>query len=274
LKAYWPDRGLTVDSPTYSFTTFDTAKKSVSFDMITDTHEDVPRIHALMDMIHQSPVDFVVHGGDSLNWGVDETQLKDKFLEPMSEGLQGTVPLLYVRGNHDYRGELARSFGNYLHAQDGKYFYTRDEGPLHMVVVDTGEDKPDSTNVYAGLNDLRDYRIDELKWFQGVLNNETRTKTAPFTIVLGHQPSWGWVDGDNDKWTQAANQAHVDLFIAGHLHRFKHINPGEHGNNFPILVVGQDQVAHVEVTDQELTVRLTDRTGKVIDEFTLHHNQK
>lgn len=274
LKPYWPDMGRTAESKVAAFTTFDSAKKTTDFAVITDTHENVERVKALMGMINQAPVDFVVHTGDSLNWVASENQIKDKFLDPMAAGLQGKTPLLYVRGNHDYRGELARSFGDYLHEQGGRYFYTRDDGPLHMVMVDTGEDKPDATQVYAGLNNLRDYRQQELGWFKRVLADEPRTREAPFTVVLGHDPTWGWLDGHNDAWMQAANQAHVDLFIAGHVHRFMHIKPGERGNDFPILVVGQDQVARVEASEQELKVRLTDRAGKLIDAFTIKRRNK
>ena len=274
LKPYWPDMGKTVESAVGSFTTFDAAKKTTRFAVITDTHENVERIQALTSLIHQVPVDFVVHTGDSLNYVVSENQIKDRFLEPMATGLKATTPLLYVRGNHDYRGEMARSFGDYLHAQDGTYVYTRDDGPLHMVMVDTGEDKPDGTRVYAGLNNLRDYRTQELAWFRRVLADEPRTKSAPFTVVLGHDPSWGWVDGQETQWTQASNQARIDLFIAGHEHHYQHIKPGEHGNDFPVLVVGQDQVARVEASDTELTVKVVDRAGKLVDAFTLRRKPK
>ena len=101
-----------------------------------------------------------------------------------------------------------------------------------------------------------------------------RTRSAPFTIVLGHQPSWGWTGGDNAAWTKQANAAHVDLFIAGHEHRFMHIQPGEFGNDFPILVVGQDQVAWVEASDTALKVRVTDSKGKLVDAFTLARKSK
>lgn len=274
LKPYWPDMGKTVEGPVASFTTFDTTNKTARFAGITDTHENVERIQALMGLIREAPVDFVVHTGDSLNYVVSENQIKDRFLEPMATGLQSKTPLLYVRGNHDYRGEMARSFGDYLHAQDGRYVYTRDDGPLHMVMVDTGEDKPDSTQVYAGLNNLRDYRKQELAWFRRVLADEPRTKIAPFTVVFGHDPSWGWGDGQEAQWTQAANQARIDLFIAGHEHHFEHIKPGARGNDFPILVVGQDQVARVEASDTELTVKVVDRAGKLVDAFTLRRKPK
>lgn len=274
LRPYWPDRGKTAESQVYSFTTFDASKQSTSFATMTDTHENVERVRALAELAQRQPVDFVVHTGDSVHYATGENQVKDKFLEPIATGLQGRMPLLYARGNHEYRGEFARSLGDYLHAQEGRYYYTRDQGPVHLVVVDTGEDKPDATNVYAGLNDLRAYRAEEYAWFKQVLADESRVRTAPFTVVLGHDPEWGWLDGANAEWTKRANEAKVDLFIAGHLHRLERVKPGERGNDFTILALGQDQIARVEAGERELKVSVIDRTGKVLDAFTLKRKNK
>lgn len=273
LKPYWPERGNAVQGETLRFTTLDPAHASARFAVITDTHENVPRIHTLLGEIRKTPEDFVAHLGDTINYAVNEPQLKDVFLAPTAEELGGTVPLLYVHGNHEYRGPFARELGPYLHAQDDRYDYARDDGPLHLIAIDTGEDKPDAANVYAGLNDLRDYRRAGLARFSQALA-APRTRGAPFTVILGHQPDWGWTGGDNAKWTQLANVAHVDLFIAGHEHRFMLIKPGERGNDFPILVVGQDQVAWVEASDAELKVKVTDSHGKLVDAFTLKRKHK
>lgn len=273
LKPYWPERGRTVTGKLHDFTTLDATRGQARFAAIADTHEKVSRIDTLLGDIRKAPEDFVVHLGDTVNYAVSEQQFEDVFLAPTASGLGSTTPLLYVRGNHEYRGPFARELGPYLHAQDGRYDYARDDGPLHLVVVDTGEDKPDDTNVYAGLNDLRDYRRIGLQRFGQALA-VPRTRSAPFTIVLGHQPSWGWTGGDNAAWTKQANAAHVDLFIAGHEHRFMHIQPGEFGNDFPILVVGQDQVAWVEASDTALKVRVTDSKGKLVDAFTLARKSK
>lgn len=255
----------------------------MSFAFFTDTHERMGWIKVLTDAIRREPVDFVVNGGDIVNFVRDGDQLREKFLTPVAAALRGTTPLLYVRGNHENRGPYARSLGKYLYAQDGHYYYTRDVGPLHLVVVDSGEDKPDAINVYAGLNDMRDYKQQERAWFSHVLTSETRTPFAPFTVVLAHQPDWGWsygpgeptaMAGGNSAWMALANQAHVDLMIAGRVHRFEFIKPGEQGNDFPILVVGINQVARVNATPEKLTVTVTGRDGKLIKTFTLRRAVK
>lgn len=273
IKPYWPERGRAVRSAVHGFRTLDATRERARFAVITDTHEDVPRIHALMRRLDPASVDFVVHDGDTVDYATDERQIQDVFLAPSAHDLQGRTPLLYVRGNHEYRGPFARALGPYLKAPEGRYDFSRDDGPLHLLVVDTGEDKPDGTNVYAGLDDLADYRRRELARFRAALR-APRTRSAPFTVLLGHQKDFGWVDGRNADWMQAANEAGIDLFIAGHEHRFEHIDPGTIGNRFPILVVGQDQVAKVEATAKTLSVRLTDRSGALIDAFTIERTVK
>lgn len=273
VRPYWPEMGGTVNSDVHRFTTLDRNKREARFAFITDTHEDVGRIQALMDMIAAKPVDFVVDGGDIVNYAVDKSQLRHKFFGPVSKALKGSVPLLYVRGNHEERGAFARGMNRYLHAPEGRYYFTREAGPVHLLVVDTGEDKPDATNVYAGLNNMRDYKRRQREWFAHALQAK-RVSTAPFTVILGHQPHWGWSDGHRDAWTKLANAAHVDLFIAGHDHRFGFIPAGQRGNDFPILIVGQDQVARVQADDQRIQVTVTGRDGQVVKTFEVKRRDK
>lgn len=225
VKPYWPERGGTVRSAVTAFRTLDGSSPKAQFAVITDTHEKAGRVEALMKLIDPASVDFVVHEGDTVNYAVSEQQMKDVFLAPAAVTLKGATPLIYARGNHEYRGPFARNLGAYLKAPEGGYDFSRDAGPVHLIVLDTGEDKPDETNVYAGLNGLREYRKEQFKEFEALLL-EPAMATAPFTVLLAHQKDFGWLDGRNDQWMQAANAAEVDLFIAGHEHRFEHLKPG------------------------------------------------
>ena len=275
LKAYWPDMGLTSESPAYAFSTLDPAKFSASFSVITDTHEDVARINALMKMIDWKTTDFLVFDGDAVNGVQSEEQVFDNFLEPVSEGLAHTKSLLYVRGNHDMRGPFARSLGQYVTTPDfNKFYFSRDDGPLHIMVIDTTEDKPDSTNVYAHLLATAPYRQEEFAWFKHHAETNGRIQTAPFRVVLLHQPYWGWVDGRNREWTDVANRAGVDLAIAGHWHRFHYFEPGAGGNDFPVLVLGQDQVARVDASETGIRVTVTQIGGKVVGTFEVKRREK
>jgi hypothetical protein len=82
-------------------------------------------------------------------------------------------------------------------------------------------------------------------------------------VVLVHQPDWGYVDGENARWTELANRSGVDLVIAGHRHRYQRIAAGERGGNYPTLVLDQDQLARVDATGENVTVTVTGKDGVV-----------
>lgn len=275
LKAYWPDKGLDARSGPHHFTTFDRTKSSVSFSVVTDTHEDTRRINRLNDMIDWGTTDFLVHTGDAFHWIDSEEHLFRAWLRPTLAGLGHSKPLIYARGNHELRGPFARRLADYVPTPGGRFFYARDAGPVHLIVLDTGEDKPDDTNVYAELNRTVLYRAEELRWFQEHVRTTPRVAEAPFRVIVMHQPQWGWLADGPGAWVQTANAAGVDLVIAGHRHRFSYTPPGpdvEH--TYHLLVVGQDQVARVDATASELKVLVTATDASVVHTLTIPRRQR
>lgn len=270
LKAYWPDKGLSIESPVRAFTTFDARKATASFSAVTDTHEDVTRIRALNKMIDWPSTDFLLHLGDAFHWIDSEDQLFRLWLEPTIAGLAGTKPLIYARGNHELRGPFARELFDYIPTPENRYYYARDDGPVHLMVLDTGEDKPDDTNVYARLNRTVPYRDAELAWLREHVRTAPRVASAPFRVVAMHQPRWGWLADGPDAWIAVANDAKVDLVIAGHNHKFSYTPPGPAvAHKYHLLVLGQDQVARVDATTSELKVTVTGTDGKIVQTIAI-----
>lgn len=276
VPAYWPRTGVVMQSPVYAFTTFDPRKATVRFASISDTHESVGRIDTLMQRIRDDSLDFLVQTGDAFDGVLSEAQVWDKWLSPMINGaLHQSIPLILARGNHDTRGPFARDIARYVPIEENRFYFARDIGPVHLLVLDTGEDKPDSTQVYAALNRFDEFRAEELAWFQSHAISSTRAKSAPFRIVVMHQPTWGagWISPASDSvraaWLKATNAAGVDLIIAGHNHRFSFTPAGTQGNNYPVLVVGQDQVAKVQANSREIRVQLIGKDGAQVKAFTV-----
>ena len=275
LNSYWPKKGLELASETYSFTTFDRTRPTASFVSISDTHESVARIDSIMRQVDWSRTDFLVHTGDAFNGVTSETQLWERWLDPLiAGGLKQSKPLIFARGNHDTRGPFARELTHYVPIEEGRFYYARDIGPVHLLVIDTGEDKPDSTQVYARLNLMEEYRREELAWLRRHIASSARLREAPFRVVVMHQPHWGWLSGDNAAaqaaWTASANEAKVDLVIAGHRHRYSLTQPrGQGENSYPIVVVGQGQVAKVHATATELRVTVVGSDGTTVGELTV-----
>ena len=281
LPAYWPKTGHETQSDVFHFTTFDGRKATARFASISDTHEDTARIAMLMKRIHFDSLDFLVNTGDAFNGVQSETQLWDKWLAPIiNYGIKHGTPLIFARGNHDTRGPFARDLARYVPIEENRFYYARDIGPVHLLVVDTGEDKPDSTQVYAELNRMDEYRREELVWFRQHALTSARVRTAPFRVVVMHQPSWGWgwkspaSDSARDAWVNASNDAGVDLVIAGHTHRFSLTAAGAEGNKYPVLVVGQDQIANVQATATEMHVQVIGKDGQEVSSFVVKRRAK
>ena len=270
LKAYWPDKGLAIESSIAQFTTLDPRRPTVSFAVVTDTHEDVARIRALNKRIDWTTAEFLVHTGDSFHWLESEDQLFRNWLEPTVAGLGPGRPLMYARGNHELRGPFARQLFDYVPTVEGRFYFAREAGPVHLLVLDTGEDKPDDTNVYADLNRTRAYRAAELAWLRDHVRSSAHLQSAPFRVIAMHQPRWGWLADGNQAWIDAANDARVDLVIAGHTHRFSYTAPGPNvPHRYHLLVVGQDQVAKVDASASELRVLVTGPDGAVVHSLVI-----
>jgi acid phosphatase type 7 len=45
--------------------------------------------------------------------------------------------------------------------------------------------------------------------------------------------------------------------------------PGSQGNDFPVLALGQDQIARIEATRTELRVTVTGKDGAVLETLTV-----
>jgi predicted phosphodiesterase len=275
LKAYWPDKGLATESAVASFTTLDPAARTVSFAVVTDTHEDVARIRALNKLVDWTTTDFLVHTGDAFHWLDSEDQLFRNWLEPTIAGLGPTKPLMYARGNHELRGPFARALFGYVPTIDGRFYYAREAGPVHFLVLDTGEDKPDDTNVYAGLNRTTAYREAELSWLREHARSSAHLRDAPFRVIAMHQPQWGWLADGNQQWIDLANEAGVDLVIAGHRHRFSYTAPGpDVPHRYHLLVLGQDQVARVQARPTELRAVVIGRDGATVHTLVIPARQR
>lgn len=259
LRPYWPDKGLSTSSPAATFTTFSAKQPRVAFGVITDTHEDVARIGRLLKLVDWASTQALVHLGDAFNWVDSEEQIFSKWLRPTVAAMGPGRPLLYARGNHELRGAFARQLSGYVPTPEGVFYYSRAMGPIHLLVLDTAEDKPDDTNVYAQLNRTQPYREAELAWLRTQVRNDPHLAQAPFRMVAMHQGDWGALPDQGAAWTALANQAGIDLVISGHQHTFSY-EPPDKVHDYHQLILGQDQLARVEATEHLLTVSvITDK---------------
>src|SRR5690606_23030673 len=123
-----------------------------------------------------------------------DDQIVANTLRPAGSDFAATRPLLFTSGNHDVRGAAARSLASALvdwpdQGTLGRSFAVR-QGPLAIIGLDTGEDKPDRHPVFAGLASFEPYRKAQGVWLEQTLARPD-IANAPYIVVFCHIPLWG-----------------------------------------------------------------------------------
>ena len=279
---YNVDYGGIARSETHSFRTLGQARQSYSFLVLNDLHENVETMRSHMTRAAAAPYDLVFFNGDSLSHLESESQLLERCLKPASELFASRVPLVLVRGNHETRGAFARELGTYLALPDGRYYHAFDHGPVHFIVMDTGEDKEDGHWAYSGLTDFDAYRQQEAEWLAREVASPA-FKQARFRVLIAHMPFFGSprtrVDGHGPadaraRWGAILNGARIDLHIAGHTHRADWVEAAAGANVFPVAIgggsaKGSNTLTRVNVSPDALDVIVTTDAGVDVSRHTV-----
>lgn len=254
----------------YRFTTLDWAKQETSFAVVNDIHADHETFSALMETQKGKKLDFVIFNGDMLNNMSSEEQLIQGFLKQAVQLFATETPVFYVRGNHETRGLFSPEYIRYFPTSTGQPYYAFRQGPAFFIVLDGGEDKPDSDIEYHGLADFDAYRAQEVSWLEEVVNSEA-FKQAPVKIAVIHVPPVGstWHGPLEVKkyFLPILNKADIRVMLCAHLHQYKYIPAGEEGNEFPILINSNKHLLEAEVSGGTVRILMKDTGGKVYKTF-------
>ena len=262
-------------SETYRFSTCSAKSDSTSVICLNDTHETNEILTGLLKVASDAPYQTVFLNGDTLNYLRSEDQIVDLLLKPCCQMFAGNIPFCFVRGNHEARGSFARHLSDYLDTPgSANYYYAFTNGPVHFIVLDTGEDKVDSHEVYGNMNVFDEYRTRQAQWLKQHVESEEFLK-APWHIVMTHIPlaSPGRGHGAKDcveKFTPYLN-GKIDLNIAGHTHRYRIVEAGGE-QAFPVIIGGgkdEATVLRVDATRTAIEVTSRNMTGEVLGRFKL-----
>jgi len=242
------ERGEPVASDIFSFETPGPDKDTASFAVMNDTHNNQPTLKRLTDKLPEVGADYTIWNGDLIGSFDNADQAVEGVLRPGGSAFATERPVLFVPGNHDYRGRWARNLSLALPTwehdapEDRKMvrnFVVR-RGPLALIGLDTGEDKPDWHPAWAGLARFEPYRIAQQKWLERALKSKP-VATAPFVVAFCHIPIFDANPNANggdvlENWAQFQRQAGnlwgplltqygVQLLITAHRHRFRYDSP-------------------------------------------------
>ncbi len=251
------------------FTTLDPNKTETSFVVLNDVHGEKDFITLLMDYADYKKKDLVFFNGDMISV---LNKAEDFFTGFMDESIklfaQEKSPY-YSRGNHETRGEFATHFQDYFCPQIPHLYFTVRQGPIYFIMLDTGEDKPDSDIEYSGIVDYDGYRSQQADWLK-TLANDPDYKSAKFRVVICHMPicvnknNWHGPQDCVEKMAPILNGMNIDVMLSGHNHRDSFHEP-DSTCQYPVLVNSNKGIISAETKENELIIRVIHKDGK---EFT------
>ena len=276
------ERKESVAGDVFSFETSGAGKETVSFSVINDTHNNQPTLKRLMEKLAGIGSGYTVWNGDLVN-SYDNSEIAvEAILRPGGAAFATEHPILFVPGNHDYRGKWARNLSLALPTWEheapedrrlSRNFVVR-TGPLAMIGLDTGEDRPDWHPAWAGLAKFEPYRIAQRDWLERALKSKA-VASAPFVIAFCHIPifdanpnanggdvleSWASFQRQaGNLWGPLLTQYGVQLVIAAHMHSFRYDAPTPDRTWTQIVggghePKGQITVIHGKVSENSLEV--------------------
>jgi predicted phosphodiesterase len=203
-----------------------------------------------------------------------ESQLFPGFIDTAVTYFATRKPFYYVRGNHETRGFAARDLKNYFDFKEDRFYYSFDNGPVHFVVLDCGEDKPDNNMYYYGLADYDRYRLEELEWLKKEVKSDA-FRNAKHRIVIVHMPiikeekQGHGLKFLSDNFGPVLQGAGVDLMMSGHTHRNSFYETGKSGFGYTVLVNSNNSFVEVEADLRGLKAVVKDVTGKQLAEYVI-----
>ena len=144
------------------------------------------------------------------------------------------------------------------------------QGPVCFVVLDCGEDKPDSDMEYSGIVAFDSYRTKQAAWLKEALKQDI-FKNASYRVVVVHMPPFGGWHGEQeiaDKFVPLLEEAGIDVMLCGHLHRHVFKKAGD-GQNFPIIANSNKAIIKASTENSKLKINVMNLEGKLVDSLIL-----
>lgn len=247
-NAYQLQRGEPQSSDVFRLQLPDRDAAEITIAIVNDTHEQPQTIAALHRRIEEINPELLVWNGDTCNDFDAQDDPMQIVLNPAGDvhgGWASQRPLLFVPGNHDVRGARARELSDGLSGWPGQselpYNFALRLGPVALVGLDTGEDKPDAHPVFAGTAAYQPYRKAQAEWLKSVVARP-EVAGAPLRVAVCHIPLRG-LPGDNDGttlegyaaysgagarlWMPTLRQAGFQAVVSGHTHRHRIDDPSD-----------------------------------------------
>lgn len=269
--------GNTIHSDVYTLATVNPLAAELNWLVLNDIHDRPNSFNELVQLNGTDPYDFVFLNGDMFDHQTDEQQIIDHLLTPCTKTFATQKPFLFVRGNHETRGKYARQLKDYF-TNPGGQFFSFEGGPVFAIALDTGEDKPDNADVYAGIVDFDQYRRRQAVWLEKQLQSRAARK-AKYRVVMMHIPpfysgDWHGTMHCRELFSPLFDKYKVDLVLSGHTHKYGVHPPVKGQHNYPIIIgggpkEGKRTLIKVKATQRELNVWMLGDDGTEVGRYTI-----
>ena len=254
-------KGKTVESQPITFNGIE-KEDGIKILTLSDIHDMTEPVENAVNSLNCQP-DVVALVGDISSSMEEKSTYTESILGNAAKYSKGEIPVIYIRGNHETRGEFASQMIQYFPTKTGEFYYTFNFGSLSAIVLDSGEDKEDSNKEYDGLVDFSSYRQQELKWINSLSEEDFNGK---YKLVFSHNPVVNNYFGND--WTINLKNLGADLIVGGHFHKTK-FTDGE----LPVLIdggKGKESLGYeyaatlITLNDGKINILTVDNNGRTI----------
>lgn len=281
FKPYKITFGEAVVSETRSLPALTRPAGAVSFVVFNDIHSRVQLYPPLVAKAG-GPIDFAVLNGDVLQDPQSEQEIVDHLLLPMAWFTSRAIPCFFLRGNHETRGAAARLLKGYLPMPENRFYAAMTFGAARVVLLDCGEDKPDTSSEYSGLVDFEPYMEQQLAWLKREIAGPAFQQATWRLVVIHIPPDWRTPEEKiwhgarrvRERFAPLFDEGRVTAVISGHTHRAERVEPcpdPARGFRWPVFIGGahpleRATVIRVDAADAALAIRCIRSDGTVLAE--------
>ncbi|MBP5640673.1 MAG: metallophosphoesterase, partial [Victivallales bacterium] len=289
---------------THRFQVPDASRHAYSFFFTADLQFSLDRQHdifgKLLKAADADSCDFFVLDGDVNSAFLPEDVIRGPFAQLCEHGA-AEKPIIYVRGNHEMRGEHGDRFLDFFATNIGTTYDVLRIGDTAFLLLDSWEDKPAKTpgHTYCQWN-LDDWFINtESDWLKTAVESEKWTG-AKRRIVICHGAAYSHRDGcyhmpfvlqdmTDPYFEGQPPKSPLNLWLAGHVHRYLRSIPGTDDiaaeamppapfkggktYTYPVLTVGgpgagrvtQASCFRIDTDENGMTVRAWNQEGTLLE---------